>query len=103
MTRYLVLENAILLTHLTLTNTHLYSICFFSFCRVLQRITERQNKVVITDRMWARLLSSTNQPSFLSPKDLAEVKKESEALAQSLDGEYSNEDRSVTKDIPSLT
>lgn len=66
------------------------------------RITERQNKVVITDRMWARLLSSTNQPSFLSPKDLAEVKKESEALAQSLDGDNSNEDHSVTKDIPSL-
>ncbi|KAL0305213.1 UNVERIFIED_CONTAM: ATP-dependent 6-phosphofructokinase [Sesamum calycinum] len=31
------------------------------------RITESQNKVVITDRMWARLLSSTNQPSFLRP------------------------------------
>ncbi|ESQ54317.1 hypothetical protein EUTSA_v10024824mg [Eutrema salsugineum] len=29
------------------------------------RITERQNQVVITDRMWARLLSSTNQPSFM--------------------------------------
>ncbi|RAL52899.1 hypothetical protein DM860_007667 [Cuscuta australis] len=33
------------------------------------RIVERQNKVVITDRMWARLLSSTNQPSFLCLKD----------------------------------
>ncbi|XP_011072633.1 ATP-dependent 6-phosphofructokinase 3-like, partial [Sesamum indicum] len=33
------------------------------------RINERRNKVVITDRMWARLLSSTNQPSFLNPKD----------------------------------
>ncbi|XP_041991292.1 ATP-dependent 6-phosphofructokinase 6-like [Salvia splendens] len=32
------------------------------------RIIEKQNKVVITDRMWARLLSSTNQPSFLGPK-----------------------------------
>ncbi|GMI92712.1 phosphofructokinase 3 [Hibiscus trionum] len=32
------------------------------------RIIEKQNKVVITDRMWARLLSSTNQPSFWSPK-----------------------------------
>jgi 6-phosphofructokinase 1 len=31
------------------------------------RITERQNKVVITDRMWARMLSSTNQPSFMNP------------------------------------
>ncbi|XWS17676.1 hypothetical protein CRYUN_Cryun33cG0088100 [Craigia yunnanensis] len=30
-------------------------------------IIEEQNKVVITDRMWARLLSSTNQPSFLNP------------------------------------
>ncbi|KAL9249433.1 ATP-dependent 6-phosphofructokinase 3-like protein [Drosera capensis] len=33
------------------------------------RITERQNKVVTTDRMWARLLSSTNQPSFMSVLD----------------------------------
>ncbi|KAK4427270.1 ATP-dependent 6-phosphofructokinase [Sesamum alatum] len=32
------------------------------------RINERRNKVVITERMWARLLSSTNQPSFLNPK-----------------------------------
>ncbi|KAE8688438.1 ATP-dependent 6-phosphofructokinase 3 [Hibiscus syriacus] len=36
------------------------------------RITEKQNKVVITDRMWARLLSSTNQPSFFHPKDIIE-------------------------------
>ncbi|KAH0937566.1 hypothetical protein HID58_005027 [Brassica napus] len=40
------------------------------------RITEKQNHVVITDRMWARLLSSTNQPSFLGPKDIPEEKKE---------------------------
>lgn len=32
--------------------------------------------MVITDRMWARLLSSTNQPSFLSAKDVTEDKKE---------------------------
>ncbi|KAL0833652.1 hypothetical protein Bca101_085541 [Brassica carinata] len=31
------------------------------------RITEKQNKVVITDRMWARMLSSTNQPTFMNP------------------------------------
>ncbi|KAG8497145.1 hypothetical protein CXB51_008396 [Gossypium anomalum] len=37
-------------------------------CIPFQRITERQNKVVITDRMWTRCLSSTNQPSFFSPK-----------------------------------
>ncbi|MED6146911.1 ATP-dependent 6-phosphofructokinase 3 [Stylosanthes scabra] len=41
------------------------------------RITEGQNKVVITDRMWARLLSSTNQPSFIIRKsDVAEEHKE---------------------------
>ncbi|KMZ63705.1 6-phosphofructokinase [Zostera marina] len=40
------------------------------------RIIDTQNKVVITDRMWARLLSSTNQPSFLNPvkKDVDEKK-----------------------------
>ncbi|KAK6941433.1 Phosphofructokinase domain, partial [Dillenia turbinata] len=42
------------------------------------RITEKQNKVVITDRMWARLLSSTNQPSFLSPKDIIDDKRDEE-------------------------
>lgn len=40
------------------------------------RIIEWQNKVVITDRMWARLLSSTNQPSFLGTEVVNEVKKE---------------------------
>ncbi|XP_002309230.3 ATP-dependent 6-phosphofructokinase 3 [Populus trichocarpa] len=40
------------------------------------RIIEKQNKVVITDRMWARLLSSTNQPSFMSDKDVIEDKTE---------------------------
>jgi 6-phosphofructokinase 1 len=33
-------------------------------------VTSTRNKVRITDRMWARLLSSTNQPSFLSQKDI---------------------------------
>ncbi|KAL8128610.1 hypothetical protein V2J09_017765 [Rumex salicifolius] len=31
-----------------------------------KHIIEKSNQVVITDRMWARLLSSTNQPSFMS-------------------------------------
>ncbi|KAL8170563.1 hypothetical protein V2J09_022367, partial [Rumex salicifolius] len=44
------------------------------------RITERQNKVIITDRMWARVLSSTNQPSFVKPKDYAHGKKEVELI-----------------------
>ncbi|CAD6342045.1 unnamed protein product [Miscanthus lutarioriparius] len=34
------------------------------------RITEKQNKVVITDRMWARVLCSTNQPCFLTHEDV---------------------------------
>ena len=38
----------------------------------VQRITEKPNKVVITDRMWARMLSSTNQPSFYNQKDIIE-------------------------------
>ncbi|XP_028551792.1 ATP-dependent 6-phosphofructokinase 7 [Dendrobium catenatum] len=38
------------------------------------RVTESRNKVVITDRMWARLLSSTNQPSFLCSKVVQEAK-----------------------------
>ncbi|MQL72385.1 hypothetical protein Taro_004695 [Colocasia esculenta] len=40
------------------------------------RVTESQNKVVITDRMWARLLSSTNQPSFLSHEDVEDAREE---------------------------
>ncbi|KAK8514244.1 hypothetical protein V6N13_063146 [Hibiscus sabdariffa] len=39
-----------------------------------QPITERQHKVVITDRMWARCLSSTNQPSFFTQRHLFENK-----------------------------
>ncbi|KAK6161915.1 hypothetical protein DH2020_001756 [Rehmannia glutinosa] len=49
------------------------------------RITEEQNKVVITDRMWARLLSSTNQPSFLDPKGIDEFKKDEGPPTQLLD------------------
>ncbi|KAF5748283.1 6-phosphofructokinase 6 [Tripterygium wilfordii] len=52
------------------------------------RITETPNKVVISDRMWARLLSSTNQPSFLSSKDIYEAKDEEGPPTQLLDGEY---------------
>lgn len=54
-----------------------------------QRVIERQNKVVITDRMWARLLSSTNQPSFVKPKDVLQDKKKKEEQPHSklLNGE----------------
>ncbi|KAL5229765.1 hypothetical protein ABZP36_028541 [Zizania latifolia] len=44
------------------------------------RVTSTRNKVNITDRMWARLLSSTNQPSFISPKDI-DVAKETDRIA----------------------
>lgn len=36
------------------------------WCNNLQRVTATQNRVNVTDRMWARLLSSTNQPDFLN-------------------------------------
>ncbi|KAI4379935.1 hypothetical protein MLD38_006171 [Melastoma candidum] len=52
------------------------------------RVTETQNKVVITDRMWARLLSSTNQPSFLSLNDVA---GEEESPRPSVDGQNGDE------------
>jgi len=39
------------------------------------RVTERQKKIVITDRVWARVLSSTNQPSFLDPRCISEANK----------------------------
>ncbi|KAK1370107.1 ATP-dependent 6-phosphofructokinase 3 [Heracleum sosnowskyi] len=62
------------------------------------RITEMQNKVVITDRMWARLLSSTSQPSFLGPKDAVEVKKEPPPATQLLEsGNCSCEEKAEDK------
>ncbi|KAF5821971.1 putative 6-phosphofructokinase [Helianthus annuus] len=48
-------------------------------------ITEKQNKVVITDRMWARMLSSTNQPSFLNTKDIIESDMDEAPPTQLLD------------------
>ncbi|XP_065866333.1 ATP-dependent 6-phosphofructokinase 6-like [Euphorbia lathyris] len=51
------------------------------------RITERPNKVVITDRMWARLLSSTHQPSFLEPKHVMEEELDEEPHSLLLNGE----------------
>ncbi|KAJ0091165.1 hypothetical protein Patl1_12970 [Pistacia atlantica] len=61
------------------------------------RITEKQKNVVITDRMWARLLSSTNQPSFLSHKELAEFKKEKQHQHQLLDDENCKDNKSEPK------
>ncbi|XP_050386753.1 ATP-dependent 6-phosphofructokinase 4, chloroplastic [Argentina anserina] len=36
----------------------------------ISRVTEKQNTVSLTDRMWARILASTNQPSFLERNEL---------------------------------
>ncbi|XP_040874161.1 ATP-dependent 6-phosphofructokinase 3 isoform X2 [Glycine max] len=65
------------------------------------RITERQNHVVITDRMWARLLSSTNQPSFLDAKGDNEEKEEEEALNQLPDGHCAKDTSLASKEINS--
>ncbi|MBA0690338.1 hypothetical protein Goari_008020, partial [Gossypium aridum] len=49
------------------------------------RIIEKRNGVVITDRMWARLLSSTNQPSFLCLKNSIEDTGDEEQSNQLLE------------------
>ncbi|XP_050388011.1 ATP-dependent 6-phosphofructokinase 3-like [Argentina anserina] len=64
--------------------------CFIPF----YRITEKQHQVVITDRMWARLLSSTNQPSFLSTKDVTEDKRDEEVQQA-----HCSDDNLVNKEI----
>ncbi|KAJ4750213.1 ATP-dependent 6-phosphofructokinase [Rhynchospora pubera] len=60
------------------------------------RITEKQKKVVITDRMWARLLSSTNQPSFMSNKYIEDSKKDNEAHNGTSKAENVSTDASLT-------
>uniref|UniRef100_A0A0D6R203 ATP-dependent 6-phosphofructokinase n=1 Tax=Araucaria cunninghamii TaxID=56994 RepID=A0A0D6R203_ARACU len=53
----------------------------------ISRVTETRHEVKITDRMWARLLSSTNQPSFLGAQEIMEAKmrKESANMLEELD------------------
>ncbi|WCJ29537.1 ATP-dependent 6-phosphofructokinase 6 [Euphorbia peplus] len=48
-------------------------------------ITEKPNTVIITDRMWARLLSSTGQPSFMNPNDAASRVDEDEEPTSDID------------------
>lgn len=67
----------------------------------MQRIIEKQHHVVITDRMWARLLSSTHQPSFMNPKDVIEDEKEEELLTQIVN-EDKKEEELPTK-IPDIS
>ncbi|KAL0407736.1 UNVERIFIED_CONTAM: ATP-dependent 6-phosphofructokinase [Sesamum radiatum] len=67
------------------------------------RITEKQNKVVITDRMWARLLASTNQPSFLGSKDDGVEDNEVEGYeVESEDGEHPGNKETGTNEIKAL-
>ncbi|KAH7865992.1 hypothetical protein Vadar_013937 [Vaccinium darrowii] len=64
------------------------------------RVIERQNKVVITDRMWTRVLSSTNQPSFLDPRRISEANKdEPQPQSQLLDGESGVCNESTSKQV----
>lgn len=43
---------------------------------------------MITDRMWARLLSSTNQPSFVDPKQvIKDINADEEPQSELLDGD----------------
>ncbi|XVF88663.1 hypothetical protein PTKIN_Ptkin19aG0068600 [Pterospermum kingtungense] len=63
------------------------------------RIIEKQNKVVITDRMWARLLSSTNQPSFLMAKDVTQYKGDEEQPNQLLENGNCSDESFVSNDI----
>ncbi|CAL0327314.1 unnamed protein product [Lupinus luteus] len=65
------------------------------------RIIERQNKVVITDRMWARLLSSTNQPSFLNLKDIEDANKPEQPPTQLLEGKKCENLDEVRSETPS--
>ena len=54
-----------------------------------QRVTENQNRVNIADRMWARLLSSTNQPAFINA-DKRYIKKEPK-VESDVESEVTNE------------
>ncbi|GFZ15154.1 phosphofructokinase 4 [Actinidia rufa] len=45
-----------------------------------ERVTETTNTVKLTDRMWARLLASTNQPSFLQNNEAMEEKLDGNTL-----------------------
>ncbi|XP_073034088.1 ATP-dependent 6-phosphofructokinase 3-like [Primulina eburnea] len=62
------------------------------------RINEVRNKVIITDRMWARLLSSTNQPSFLSQKQATEIDEKEHPDTQLLDDSFADGEAEI-KDI----
>lgn len=51
-------------------------------CVDLQCVTETQNTVKLTDRMWARLLASTNQPSFVQKCELVQERVNKQTIDQ---------------------
>lgn len=67
--------------------------CYIPFYRII----EGQNNVVITDRMWARLLSSTHQPSFIAAKEVIEDTKEEEEQPQTPSTQTSEDNSSDDK------
>lgn len=48
----------------------------------ISRVTETQNTVKLTDRMWARLLASTNQPSFVQKCKLVQERVNKQTIDQ---------------------
>ncbi|KAH9613775.1 hypothetical protein KSS87_003225 [Heliosperma pusillum] len=69
--------------------------CYIPF----YRITGQQHKVVITDRMWARLLSSTNQPCFMDPKN-AVIPLKQDAMSLPVSSSDQQKENDETKSIP---
>ncbi|XP_074273731.1 ATP-dependent 6-phosphofructokinase 6-like [Silene latifolia] len=69
--------------------------CYIPF----YRITGQQHKVVITDRMWARLLSSTNQPCFMDPKN-AVIPPKQDAMSLPASSSDQQKENDETKSIP---
>lgn len=67
--------------------------CYIPFYRII----EGQNNVVITDRMWARLLSSTHQPSFIAAEEVIEDTKEEEEQPQTPSTQTSEDNSSDDK------
>lgn len=56
---------------------------------------ETQNKVNVTDRMWARLLSSTQQPDFLNYDIAIEEKKKNVVKGNGAASQKSKEENGV--------
>uniref|UniRef100_A0A7N1A0S9 ATP-dependent 6-phosphofructokinase n=2 Tax=Kalanchoe fedtschenkoi TaxID=63787 RepID=A0A7N1A0S9_KALFE len=51
----------------------------------ISHVTERTNTVKLTDRMWARLLASTNQPSFIHNDELIKEDVDLNGAADAVD------------------